>query len=237
MCVSFFRWAKKEKKEMKRREKRITQLKKEWIRRQRNTHTHTRPRRRKRRYEAWHSSHKTLGPSLHVLDENQWRCATLLVEQRWQKKKKKEHIKTNKSTTTTTTAKMFLSLLFWRLFLSTVSEWFTKWRERRRRRRRELKTFHLASNGLSTYFSGLGEKARRRVIFGTVGTVGRVLRQQQQQPNRTKGEKEKSPAVVMVVRREWGGIKEKEMARQCHFVSPKRNWIRTHTHRHTHTSQ
>jgi hypothetical protein len=42
--------------------------------------------------------------------------------------------------------------------------------------------------------------------------------------------------VVMVVRREWGGIKEKEMARQCHFVSPKRNWIRTHTHRHTHKS-
>jgi hypothetical protein len=97
-------------------------------------------------------------------------------------------------------------------------------RKKKKKKRRELKPFHLASNGLSTYFSGLGEKARRRVIFGTVGTVGRVLRQQQQQPNRIKGEKEKKPsAVVMVVRREWGGIKEKEMARQCHFVSPKRN--------------
>jgi hypothetical protein len=67
-------------------------------------------------------------------------------------------------------------------------------RKKKKKKRRELKPFHLASNGLSTYFSGLGEKARRRVIFGTVGTVGRVLRQQQQQPNRIKGEKEKSPA-------------------------------------------
>jgi hypothetical protein len=42
----------------------------------------------------------------------------------------------------------------------------------------------------------------RRVIFGTVDTVGRVLRQQQQQqPNRPKAErvreKEKGPAVVV----------------------------------------
>ena len=177
--------------------------------------------------EHGHGSHKTLGPSLHVLDENQWRCATtLLVGQRRQKKK--AHVKTNKSTTT---AEMFLSLLRSGVFSHQLC--LNDSQSEEKEEEKGTKNISFGLQRTVNLFLCAGRESVVELFSGRWARSGGCYDNNCNNPIGPKG-KGKAQRWWWWYEREWWGIKGKRGGPSMSFRLSETK-LNSNTHTHTHT--